>query len=194
VHQSIRQEIESSILETMKTAVQVLAAQETPASFSCSLQAKFLSNALREYDKARRCQSVGKTQNEHVAEVTQPKPNLTDVNTSSSTASHRQSSTLFGGDSSVQAEGHALNVNTIHDSSMDTLQAGPNEQIYPMNISSGNIPEIGTWHSNQDTKVLETVESQAADWTFGNDDIWSAMFLNAGFDIGEGIFLPDSSA
>lgn len=184
----------------MKTTVRVLTAQETPADFSCSLQAKFLSNALREYEKARRRQSAKKIQNEHVARVTPATTDIMDDTTSPPTVSHRQSSTVLGGNSSAYPGRQAHDVNAAHQSSTDaerTSQARTNEHMGPMDISSdflGNTALMETRPSNENNSPLETVGAQTADWTFGNDDVWSAMFLNAGFDISEGVFLPDISA
>lgn len=193
VHQAIRQEIESSILETIREAARVFDLQATPATFGCALQAKFLNNCLREYEKACRHrpvsdQSISNTKPGHFGRF----------------QNHSTGSVAYDAPHSPLLNSHIrIQDNSKQDENLNEARHQPRpdsprkEILQPDVLSSRNVPpfeeqltinnQTSTYNGAWDSTPMPT------SYMFSDEQFWQSTFMNAGFHVGDGVFLPGDS-
>jgi hypothetical protein len=191
-------EVEPSIIKTIEMAALVFRQQETPPTFSCALQAKFLNNILQEYKKARRDRLTrisnpkacsiepaapvrpgSASHSQPISDSLQPQQNPA--------RQKEQSQTSFSlqGLTEVEQSHDIGNSDRQSDLEMHVIQTTSDEQrsqhTHPLESLSGG-ERLG------DNRSVGTTPQNLP---FGDDEPWANMFINAGFNVYDGVFLPD---
>lgn len=168
-------------------AARVFDQQSTPPTFTCSLQANFLRNVVQEYKRACRQQASCHAANqEHCSSPYEQSiaictgseiddaPILSDNARgwaqpgSSLEASRFRAANTYEREGAIQSDDHVLSV----------MQTGRSNNV------SENMPNM-----TPISDAAAAQDSSPANWEFTDDD-WASLFMNAGFDIADGVFIP----
>jgi hypothetical protein len=168
VNMSIRQEFEAAALETIETAARTFEQQSTPPNYACTLQAKFLNNVAQEYARAcrRRCALEATTFSPSASRQPQSmqQPHLQQELSGREAANQHQSFLESSYRHQLWAEGASGGVRTAN--------------CEPQMI--GDVPSGTDGMTSILSQSQDTIESE-----------WAAIFMNAGFDIGGGVFVSN---
>ncbi|KIW17450.1 hypothetical protein PV08_04644 [Exophiala spinifera] len=176
VNVTIRKQFENTVMKTIDQAAAIFAQQSAPPTFGCALQANFLTNVLREYKKACHRRSQPRKVAEDVTRAQAPSSGgVTDMTPNMNQAEQRQSTFLTW-----------------------------NEHVRPPPIATSSGRDVGDGqlrgtasanfarHRGIDISESFTgdTNTSANNLVFYNDEDWSAIFANAGFNITGGVFIP----
>ncbi|KAH8674277.1 hypothetical protein BX600DRAFT_457295 [Xylariales sp. PMI_506] len=224
VNKSVRQEFESSVLETIENAARVFEQQATPPTYTCALQANFLKNVLQEYQKAcrRRLQmNASAPAGRHPSQALRPSnDSSTPVIANSGgeilpalgesrpnnpqggvTGATDETSELFRASEYSNRTNPAPNLvhtgtsqdnNGDHDYGTARSNMTPRfntNSLLEMGYMPSNMIRMNSGNNNPSPDVF--AEASPEGWPFTNEEEWAAMFMNAGFDIGGGVFVPN---
>ncbi|EXJ78261.1 hypothetical protein A1O3_09422 [Capronia epimyces CBS 606.96] len=187
VNKAVRQEFEPTVITTIELAARVFAQQNTPPTFACALQATFLKNVLREYQKACRWRSVNnrlKSSARHLQSSPTAEENLPSTTKAlqfpSSAAPLEYLRKDQGGN---QAEDQPQRVS-------DSPMQAPDPMTPSSSLPIDNVNEVVPGVDDNSPMYSDLVDTMPHDWTFADNEGWTAMFMNAGFDINTSFFVP----
>lgn len=191
MNKAVRQEFEALVLEKIENAARVFSQQSTPPTYTCALQANFLNNILQEYQNACR-RRVGDNGGADVR------------------GSHRSAPSAHNITSQTGPGHNALDLQVDHTGedlpSQSSLPDGapvgsdlagndqPSARPTPLPRytagGTGNMPGAMLRVENVGPASVALSSPSPGGWTFTNEEEWATMFMNAGFDIGGGVFVP----
>ena len=177
-----RDGVEKPIQRSIESAAKAFARQATPPTFASALLANFLENVLGEYDKVRRRSPGSHSSPDHRADI-DPKA----------------MSSLLGVTMPAvptQESGDAEQTNVTNES-WTSFEANPttnevlsrDSDISPTNEVDSRTLQHATGSPETSELWFQPTDNYA--WTFADEDGWAAMFLDAGFDINGGVFMPN---
>ncbi|KAJ9628107.1 hypothetical protein H2204_009509 [Knufia peltigerae] len=176
VNVTIRKQFEDQVMKTIDEAAAIFAQQSAPPTFGCALQANFLTNVLQEYKKA--CQRRSQTHKvaEEASRVeSQISGGIPDTYRHL-TQAEQQQSTFLTWNEPIRPAPPAI-------SSGRVVSEGPLRHAPSANLAMHSAVDIS------DT-FIEDADSSANNLVFYNDEDWSTIFANAGFNITGGVFIP----
>jgi hypothetical protein len=155
--------------------------QSTPPTFTCSLQANFLRNVVQEYKRACRRQLPRHAADQEYC----PSPYEQGIPVPSRIET--DDATLL----SDNARGWVQPGLSLEGSRVRTAHAYERERDFTSDHQGVLINNISEHMPNM-TPISEGAADQnssPANWEFTDDD-WASLFMNAGFDIADGVFIP----
>lgn len=168
-------------------AARVFDQQSTPPTFTCSLQANFLRNVVQEYRRACRRQLA-----RHAAEQEYcPSPYEQGISTLRPEIDN--ATTMLSGN----ARGWVQPGLSLEESRFRAAHTYEREGEFPSDDQDVSIMQAGrnnniSEHMPNMTPISDGAmgqDSSPANWEFTDDD-WASLFMNAGFDIADGVFIP----
>lgn len=188
VHNAVREEVEPSILKTIEMTALAFRQQETPPTFSCALQAKFLENILQEYTKVRRDKltSITSPNESFVKSSTptrpasglNPQPILGIFSPQRDTATYNEHVPTFSQHVNEIERNETIG-NDNNQTDLEILQEQRFQQVQSPQSLSGE-------ERQGDNESVGTIPQNF----FFGDKQWANMFINAGFNEHDGVFLP----
>ena len=205
--QNIQKEFERAAIEAIESAARVFAQQAGPPQFTCALQAKFLNNVVQEYYGVCRRRIPRSASNQRTptsttipyADVAPPMP-VVDVPMASDGPYDRPP--MLQRPATVKRD--PLLSSNFYTRAGGTTVAQSSPDIVPR-INLARPPTNGTnysgsySHSQGSPSQGPSPSSWTHDPTQGHganpnqhftDQDWTSLFMNAGFDIGDGVFVP----
>lgn len=168
-------------------AARVFDQQSTPPTFTCSLQANFLRNVVQKYKRACRRQSSHHAADQEYCpspyEQGIPLPTRSEID---------DATTLSGNNRGWAQEGPSPELSRFR-----LAHTYEREGEFPSNDQSVSVIQMSRSNNVSDhipnmTSISDSAAAQSsspANWEFKDDD-WASLFMNAGFDIADGIFIP----
>lgn len=172
----MRQEFEATIIEAIEVAAIAFAQQSTPPNSSCTLQANFLTNVIHEYHK------FGRPQGRRPTGDNIGLGNRMGRQTEQSTESGR----LQAGQGRDARRRHPSQVPQVQQAETITDPASNGRTSTPLDSSHEALGDAEDGSSMQN----DFMEGPLCNEIFTDDQGWLALFLNAGFDIDGGVFVP----
>ncbi|KAK5049876.1 hypothetical protein LTR84_003994 [Exophiala bonariae] len=218
VPREMRSELEGITIDTIHATAQSFAQHSAPVKSSCWLQAKFLSNVLREFKEASR------TRQPHPASIAgtsryQQEPRMAMGHHSSHDA--RDATLHIDGNSNPSLQPREIASGDISAQHQHPHAPRPPPAVHPeypqhpfntgaittSTASTTTTPILNTaptsapypppvHHAHQESHLHSEQHHQQhqQDFTFSDDAMWEVMFANAGFNITDGTFLLDHTA
>lgn len=168
-------------------AARVFNQQSTPPAFTCSLQASFLRNVVQEYKRACRRQISRHASDQDYCtspyEQAIPVPTISE-NTGPDNAI--ENDTTRG----LERPPLSLDGSRFQETN---LYAQGGESL----STHHSAPLTGTGEHNAQGSIVHitsipsslVAEESSPNWEFTDED-WTSLFMNAGFDIADGVFIP----
>jgi hypothetical protein len=168
-------------------AARVFDQQSTPPTFTCSLQANFLRNVVQEYKRACRRQISRHSNDQEYCpspyEQGMPVPSRPETEDATMISENARDWVQPG----VSFE--ACRFRAAHTYEREGAFSSDNQDGLVMQTArSNNVSE----HVPNMTPISDSAaaqDSSPANWEFTDDD-WASLFMNAGFDIADGVFIP----
>lgn len=170
----------------------MFAEQSASPNTGCALQANFLRNVAREYEKIRQQRPTGANAYSRDASNnkvgSQPVPQQPSSSQMPPIASR-----------SVQHNFSSLEEGNLRSSDMfepGLIQRNDNRShLLPltsaMSLNSDNHHNEEPIHDVASGQAYTPITTHTEDFAFTDDEMWATMFANAGFSINEGMFLPE---
>ena len=173
-----RNEFETATIDTINTAARVFEQQSAPPTYTCSRQASFLRNVVQEYKRSCRWQHSRNVRDDQEGD----------------TSLYQQTMALPVVQQNMQAE------STVHQISHLPQEADASSgggQYYRDEASSAyqnpanNAGVASSATADHLTPMANDIVDQIEphNWEFTGED-WTSLFMNAGFDIVDGVFVP----
>ncbi|KAH8896907.1 hypothetical protein GQ53DRAFT_638910, partial [Thozetella sp. PMI_491] len=188
VNGNIRREFERTALDAIQNAAHVFAQQSTPPTFGCALQANFLSNVIREYERACKRRFVA------VMNDSNPGSRSDSANTQRASRNvPRQHRRVRENTEQPQPQSDPGAVQ----GALQTERRETPDELQTL-ISNGDcivaseMPDVGDISRAEGESSIHPgfTDASPPDWSFADNEKWTAMFMTAGFDIGGGTFMP----